>query len=266
MAECNRREMDHQQESTRIIRQKERRFMKHPRQLGGAAALTALFGTIVSLAGSTAFGAMYMTPAGSTDSNGSVDATASIVVGSGKVTVILTDLLENPTSSGQTLSGIDFTVSGQTGTATLASSSGNTSTINSDGTYSAGVYTSTLGHWGADNSVNLSTIGIFGHKAYDLIVGPDNAGGFSGAGKYSAANGGFDNFDAYVLGSATFTVNVPGVTSASTLSGVTFEFGTGPEEVSGVIVPEPGFYGASAGAFALLPLGAGMLLRLRNKQ
>ena len=240
--------------------------MKHPRQLGGAAALTALFGTIVSLAGSTAFGAMYMTPAGSTDSNGSVDATASIVVGSGKVTVILTDLLENPTSSGQTLSGIDFTVFGQTGTATLASSSGNTSTINSDGTYSAGVYTSTLGHWGADNSVNLSTIGIFGHKAYDLIVGPDNAGGFSGGGTYSAANGGFHNFDTYVLGSATFTVNVPGVTSASTLSGVTFEFGTDPEDLMGVIVPEPRFYGASAGAFALLPLWAGVLLGLRNKR
>jgi hypothetical protein len=103
---------------------------------------------------------------------------------------------------------------------------------------------------------------------YDLIVGPDNADGFSNVGKYSAANGGFDNFNPYVLGSATFTVNVPGVTSGSTITGVSFEFGTKPDDVSAVIVtavPEPGNYGVSACALALMPLGAGLLRRITRR-
>ena len=243
--------------------------MKITQQIGGRLVFSALFGAALVMSNTTAFGALYMTPAGATDSNGSVDATGSIIVGNGTVSVVLSDLLENPTSSGQTLSGIEFTVSGATGTATLASSSGNTSTINNDGTYTPGAPTSPLAHWGAADDVNLSTINIVGHMPYDLILGPDNMGGFSNAGKYSAANGGLSNFNPYVLGSGMFTVNVPGVTSSSTISGVAFEFGTAPETVDAVIittVPEPGNYGVSACALALMPLGAGLLRRITRLQ
>jgi hypothetical protein len=244
--------------------------MKKSNQLCGSVTFTTLITTAVAFSASTALGSMYYTPAGATDSNGAVDASAQVTVGNGMVTITLNDLLQNPTSSGQTLSGLEINVSGATGTATLASSSGFTSTINSDGTYSAGVYTSPLGHWGADNSVNLSTIGIVGHQPYDLILGPDSAGGFSGVGTYSAANNGLGNFNPYVLGSATFTINIPGVTSGSSVSGVEFEFGTQPETVAAVSyspVPEAGsIYGAAPVALGLLPLGAAFLRKLRNRQ
>ena len=242
--------------------------MKITQQIGGKLVFSALFGTALAISNTTAFGAMYMTPAGATDSNGPVDATGSIIVGNGTVSVQLSDLLENPTSSGQTLSGIEFTISGATGTASLASSSGNTSTINNDGTYTPGAYTSPLGHWGANDGVNLSTINIVGHMPYDLIIGPDSAGGFNNAGTYSSANNGLNNFNPYVLGSGMFTVNVPGVTSSSTISSVVFEFGTNPDFVDGILVtavPEPVNYGVSACALALLPLGAGLLRRIARQ-
>ena len=242
--------------------------MKKSKPLCGSVTFTSLLMTAVAFSATSALGSMYYTPVGATDSNGSVDASAQVTVGNGMVTITLNDLLQNPTSSGQTLSGLELNISGATGAATLASSSGFTSTINPDGSYTSGVYQSPLGHWGADNSFNLSTIGIVGHQPYDLIVGPDSAGGFSGAGSYSAANNGFGNFNPYVLGSATFTVNIPGVTSSSSISGVNFEFGTAPETVPAVSyspVPEAGsIYGAAPVALGLLPLSAAFLRKLRK--
>jgi hypothetical protein len=242
--------------------------MKKSKPLCGSVTFTSLLMTAVAFSATSALGSMYYTPVGATDSNGSVDASAQVTVGNGMVTITLNDLLQNPTSSGQTLSGLELNISGATGAATLASSSGFTSTINPDGSYTSGVYQSPLGHWGADNSFNLSTIGIVGHQPYDLIVGPDSAGGFSGAGSYSAANNGFGNFNPYVLGSATFTVNIPGVTSGSSISGVEFEFGTQPETVAAVSyspVPEASsIYGAAPVALGLLPLGAAFLRKLRK--
>jgi hypothetical protein len=231
---------------------------------------------------------MYYTPSGATVSgDGSVDASANIVLGNGVVTITLTDLLQNPTCSGQTLSGIVFDVSGASGTPTLATASGYTSTITTsktpsdNGTYTAGTLTdlmstSTTGHWSVDNSKSSSTINLSifsGAKPNELIIGPDSMGGFAGgSGRYSNANGGFDQFNPYVLGSATFTVDISGVTSNSTLSNVVFDFGTGAATVNGVPesyspVPEVStLYGSAPIALALLPFSAALLAGLRNRR
>jgi hypothetical protein len=244
-------------------------------QLGKPLGISAVLGAALVLSGNSALASIsYMTAAGAHDSNGSVDASASFTVGNGTVTVTLTDLLENPISSGQALSGVEFTVSGATSMATLASSSGVTSTITpGSGAYTPGVLTSPLDHWSANNGANLATVGIGGGKPYDLIVGPDSAGSITGAGTYSNANNGFSQFNPYVLGSATFTVDISGVTSNSTLSGVVFEFGTTPETVASVAVPtpyspvpEPGVAGVLVGCLNLLPLGVCLARRLNNKQ
>lgn len=230
-------------------------------------AIFALF------AGGNAYGAFYFTPANAqVPKDGSVAATADVTLGDGFITVVLTDTLANPISSGQTLSGLKFDVSGATGAASLASALGYTALINSDnksanyGSYTPSVNAVSLAHWGANNDVNLSTVGLGGAKPYDLIIGPDSAGGFTGAGKYSNANTGFDQFNPYVLGSATFIVHVPGVTENSVLSNVLFEFGTDPQYVAAdlTVVPEPST--VLAGMLLLLPFGVSTVKSLRRNR
>jgi hypothetical protein len=72
-------------------------------------------------------------------------------------------------------------------------------------------------------------------KPVDLIVGsgPYGANGMTNT-------GGFDAHDPSLQSSATFDLSLPGVTSTSTLSKVTFSFGTGPDTfLAGVPGPSP---------------------------
>ncbi len=73
-----------------------------------------------------------------------------------------------------------------------------------------------------------------------MIIGPDSAGGFNGTlGSYTSANPSITgNHQPSVLGSATFTITIPGVTAGSVLSGVKFEFGTGPDSTTSGMVPK----------------------------
>jgi len=58
------------------------------------------------------------------------------------------------------------------------------------------------------------------------------------AGQYTNANNGLQNFNSYVIGPATFTLELSGVTPNTTVTGAQFSFGTGPDHfVTGV--PEP---------------------------
>lgn len=196
----------------------------------GAAALAAMFAF-----GASANAVTFQTPIGSTVTDGSVDASATFTMGTDGLTLVLTDLLQNPKSSGQTISGISFAVSGAVGSPSLTSAMGPLSTINSGGTYTIPSGSSPLTHWGTTVSPDGTTT-LTGGQPYQLIVGPDSAGGFTGAGKYSNANNGFDNFNPYVLGSATFDIFLSGVLSNSKISDVVFQFGTqaGSNLVTGV--------------------------------
>src|SRR4029077_13207803 len=53
----------------------------------------------------------FVTPSGSTSGGQPVDASATFTMGSGVVTIILTDLQTNPTSVGQLISDLDFVLS-----------------------------------------------------------------------------------------------------------------------------------------------------------
>ncbi len=203
---------------------------------------------------------------GTPDSDGPGDATATVTTGAGSITVTLTDLQQNPRAAGQLISGISFDASGATGTSgSLSSSSGNTSTIASDGSYSTAVLTSPLTHWSAsqsDTAIHLTTLS--GGMPNTMIIGPDSAGGFTGAGTYSNANASIINFNPNVLGSATFVISAPGVTSASTLSNVVFEFGTGPDgTLPGSPVPEPKEVVALLSLFGLA--GVGLIVGRRRR-
>lgn len=185
----------------------------------------------------------FTTPAGSTDSDGELSAEAIVTAIAGGVTVTLNDLLQNPKSAGQLVSGLEFNITDTTGGASVGSSSGVLATIGSGGSYTPGTATS-LSHWAASlsgSTVTLTTLS--GGQPNELIIGPDSAGGFAGLGLYNNANSSIHNFNPSVLGTATFTLSIPGVTANSTISGVGIEFGTGPEAIIGpppTIVPDGG--------------------------
>jgi hypothetical protein len=157
---------------------------------------------------------------------GPVSASATFTTGAGTVAISLTDLLANPGNIGQLISDLDFVLSGgqTSGTLAPAASSGLQRTVNSGGTFTDGATMST--GWGLNNNVGgglqLDALGFVGPAG--LIIGPPGGGG-----TYSAANGsiaGNGPHNPFIFGTATFNLSVPGVTVDSTITSVTFSFGT----------------------------------------
>lgn len=196
-----------------------------------------------------------------TVSNSSVSAEADFSLSSGSLSLTLSNLKGNPTSAAQLISGIKFDVAGSS-----LSGSGNLTTANSgeisdittsgpnSGSYTAGT-SDILTRWEATYSaatIHLTT--LTGGQPNELIIGPDDSGNFDPTlgGLYSNANSSINNFNSSVLGSATFDITIPGLTSASQISGVVFEFGTGPD--STISVPDGGTTALLLGA-ALTVMG-----------
>src|SRR5215469_15371124 len=90
-----------------------------------------ILGAVMATAGawSNAYASLYFTPAGASVPDGAVSAEASVTLGNGTMTIVLTDLLQNPTSVGQTLSGFEFHATGTSGSPSLISSSAFTTSI-----------------------------------------------------------------------------------------------------------------------------------------
>jgi hypothetical protein len=74
-------------------------------------------------------------------------AYASITPGDGMLTITLTDTEANPRSAGDLLSGIDFTINGIPGTASLASATGSLVSVGKGGAASSVL--GDLDHWGS---------------------------------------------------------------------------------------------------------------------
>jgi len=184
----------------------------------------------------------YSTPSGSTVSGGPVDATAVFLIMNGMIDVTLKNLQGNPTSVGQLLSDLSFTL-GNGGSligASLSSSLGQEITVNSNGSSTLGAavptgwaFTSSGTTTGTLNLLVTST------TPTHLIIGPPGLGSI-----YSNADGsiaGNKPHNPFLNGSATFAITGPGITSSTTITSATFSFGTTPGvNVNGVPrVPEP---------------------------
>jgi hypothetical protein len=181
-----------------------------------------------------------VTPSGATDSDHEpVSASARFTTGAGFLTITLSDLLPNPTSVGQLLSDISFSLTtGQT-SGTLGASSGLEITVASDKTFTLGPSVST--GWGLTTSSGLFTLSALGTATSPshLIIGGPGAGLL-----YTSANGsiaGNGPHNPFLAGVANFTLNIPGVTASTSVTGVNFSFGTeAGDNVPGVQVPDTG--------------------------
>jgi hypothetical protein len=223
--------------------------------LAGAAALGTLsFGTFAAQANPFLF-----------DVTGGCSeacaATASITAAAGKLTVVLTDTEANPRSAGDLLSSIEITPSGTVGSPTLSSQTGTLITVASN----TGPYSTSPGppnHWGVGIStthcetgtscIALETAGPFavGGAPINMIIGPPDASGNYSNGNASVVNG---HFSPYIDGTGTFVISDSSITATTTIAGVTFDFGTGPDTfLAGVAVPAPRI---GHGLFVLLAIG-----------
>jgi len=222
------------------------RFLRHGATTVAWKALgfVAAFGLALFVGGQSARAEiLWSTPPGSTTGGGSVDAQAGFTLSANAVTITLTNLEQNLGNVAQEISGLLFDVTDATGNGALATSnSGLISYIDTGngGTYTAGV-SDLLSRWTATESgltITLTTLG--GGPPDRLIIGPDDHDGFNpNIGKYAAANSSINTHNPNVLGTATFALTVPGVTSSSSIDHVVFLFGSvpGSNEVPGV--PEP---------------------------
>lgn len=202
----------------------------------------------------------YDTPAGSTTSGGAVDASATFVTGDGTLSITLTDLQANPTDVAQLISDLSFVLSNGATSGTIVSSAGQEVTIATNGTPTLGAVVAT--GWGLNSTatgLQLDALGVFTSPTHLIIGPPDGTGIYSNANGSIAGNGPHNPF---LNGSATFLLDIAGVTADTTISSATFSFGTteGADLVPGTTgttsVPEPG-------SLALLLVG-GMVLVLRK--
>jgi hypothetical protein len=192
----------------------------------------AFTGLALILGASTAHADSITYTATGSGSDGSLGATAAFTTGTGTISIVLSDTLAASVirSAGQALSDLSFTLSNAPGTLGATTASGQLGNVSGTGvvTYTTGSPTRWFGAGGqgsftiSGNTIRLESIG--GGQPSQMIIPTMTNGG-----TYTNVNNGFQNFDPYVIGPATFTLALSGVNPNTTVTGATFSFGTGPD-------------------------------------
>jgi len=167
----------------------------------------------------------FTIPSGTTVGGQPVSASATITTSNDTISVTLNNTQANPTSVIQALSDLFIKFDNSQVAGSLTSSSAMERTIADNGSFTNGSTVST--GWEVDNitsgGLRLHVLGTPPAPSH-LIIGPPN-----GSNVYSNANGsiaGNKPHNPFLAESATFELNVPGVSADTTITGVTFSFGT----------------------------------------
>jgi hypothetical protein len=158
-------------------------------------------------------------------------ASVTFTTAAGTLNVTLNDLISNPISIGQNISGLRFTLSDGSASGSLISSSGVELTVNSNRTYLAGSAVST--GWllsSSGNALLLEGLGAGTRGPKHTIIGTSSNGSYFG-GTFSNANGSIKGnvpHNPFLESGATFELAIAGLTAADTITSATFSFGTAP--------------------------------------
>ena len=188
--------------------------------------LGALVASLMVCARADATFTLFNTPAGSTVADGAVNASVSFTTSTNEVQITLQNLGTDPRSVGQNLSALVFTLDSGQHAGSIISSSGLERAVSGGGTYSDG--SNVAAGWvlsGVGGSLQLDVLTGSGHAgpAHTVIGAPDGSNEYGNANASIAGNG---PHNAFLAGPVTFDLSVPGVTSASKVSTVRFQFGT----------------------------------------
>lgn len=182
-----------------------------------------------------------------------VTARVTTTFGLNSLTIVLDQLVANPTSVIQGVAAIDFDVTGGLN-GTLTGVSGQLITIGSDKSFAN---LSGIPNWQKQSANDFLTTTLVGNNKNVLIGAP-------GGSTYANANGsiaGNNGHPAWVSQSLTLTYAIQGVNSSSGISNLRLGFGTVPAWVSpdpgegtNSAVPEPATCGLIGGSLLLLKL------------
>jgi hypothetical protein len=207
--------------------------------------LYGLFGAVIlcAVAARPVKADIEWTASGS-DSNGALDAQAVFTISNGQIEVTVTNLLNPATivSIGQSVSDVIFTISnapgtdaGNTAVGQQVNVAANGAVTDVSGAPNRWISSSTGGFGISGDTINLEAIG---HGQPNELILPSDDGGY-----YPDASSSITVHEPDTDGPATFTLDLAGVTSSTTISDVQFSFGTGPDTtIDGTLsisAPEP---------------------------